>query len=132
MELKSTIRWIVPGLLVIGSPIFSIPFFFLVMITVSAIPVPESLELWLETGPFRRAIGTAFVTGVFSIDSLLRSFYITLPLLLVSALGLQSMDDDYQSMPRRILMPILGMGILYVVLYFSGVYFGWLEEVFYT
>ncbi len=132
MDLKSTTPWIVIILLVIGSPIFSIPFFFLVLIAVSAYPVPESLELWLEAEPLKHAIGTALVTGVLSVDSLLQSFYITLPVLLGSAFGLQSMDDDYESMPRRVLMPILGMGILYVVLYFFGIYFGLFAEVFYS
>jgi len=130
MDFTSKDRWIWASALVLGSPIFAIPLLFLTAVIASGVPAPESLDLWLNQDPFTRAIGLAVFTAMLSVESVLRSYYISLPLLLTGAYALLGLSANIYNKIWRTLASMLGVGLLYLVLLYVGVYFGWLQEIF--
>ena len=130
MDFNSNQRWILACALVLGSPLFAMPLLYITAVVASAVPTPESLDLWLNDEPFTRAIGLAAFTTMLSVESVLRSYYISLPLLFAGAYALVGFSDDMHSRLWRALVLMLGVGLLYVVFLYVGVYFGWLQEIF--
>jgi len=132
MVLKSKNQWIKAIALLLASPVFAIPSLFIIAIIASAIPPPESVDVWLDSSPFKRSVGVAVFTAILSVDSMLRAFYISLPLLLAGAFVLLSLNIGIRTVQSRISLAALCMGLLYVVLFYGGVYAGWLEEPSWT
>lgn len=132
MALKSKSLWIKVVALALVSPVCAIPSLFIVAIIVSVIPAPQSFDVWFEGEPFVRSIGFAVFTAILSVDSVLRAFYVTLPLLFAGAFGLLSLNIGIQSAGARFLITTLSVGLLYVVLVYAGVYVGWLAEPSWT
>ncbi len=125
-------RWIKIALLVLTSPVLAIPSLFLVALIASMVLPMASTGGWPESELFLRSAGYAAFTSVLSIDSMLRAFYLTLPVLTAGAFALLRTDFGYRRGSIRLLVTSNCMGLLYVVVFHVGIYLGWLDEPFWT
>jgi hypothetical protein len=132
MHLMPLRSWLGPGLLVLASPVFAIlPFLVVAFLALLLQPV-SSLDEWLNTEPFKRSIGFAIFASVLSIDAVLRAFYWTLPVMFMGARTVANTDFGFQSKAVRLAVSALSVGVLYVVMFNVGTYFGWLDKLFWT
>lgn len=124
--------WIKIALLVLASPVLAIPSLFLVALIASMVLATPSTGGWPEPELFLRSAGYAAFTSVLSVDSMLRAFYLTLPVLIAGAFALLRTDFGYRRGSVRLLVGSGCMGLLYVVVFHVGMYLGWLDEPFWT
>ena len=124
--------WMKIALLIVVSPVLAIPSLFLVALIASMMLSMGSTGGWPESGLFLHSAGYAAFTSVLSIDSMLRAFYLTLPVLAVGAFTLLRTDFGFRRGSVRLLISLNCMGLLYVVVFHAGMYLGWLDEPFWT
>jgi len=124
--------WLKPGLLVLASPVFAfLPFMVVSLLAMMLQPV-SSMDEWVNTEPFVRSIGFAAFTSVLSIGAMLHAFYWTLPVMLMGASTVANTDFGFRSRVVRFGVSAASVGVLYVVTFIAGTYFGWLDELFWT
>lgn len=129
MNLRS---WLETGLLVLASPMFAfLPFLIVAFLALLLQPV-SSVDDWLKTEPFLRSVGFAAFTTVLSIDSMLHAFYWTLPVMFAGARTVATTDFGFQTRAARLGVSAASVGVLYVTTFHVGVYFGWLDKLFWT
>ena len=124
--------WLETGLLVLASPVFAfLPFLVVALLALLLQPV-SSVEDWLNTQPFLRSVGFAAFTSVLSIDAMLHAFYWTLPVMFAGTRMVTSTDFGFQTRIARLGVSAASVGVLYVATFHVGIYFGWLDKLFWT
>lgn len=131
-RIKTHRPWLKAGLLVLASPAFAfLPFLLVAFLALLLQPV-NSLAEWLATEPFLRAAGFAAFSTLLSIDSMLRSFYWTVPVMLAGTRAVLITDFGFQTRAARLGVAAVSVGVLYATTVHIGFYFGWLNQMFWT
>jgi len=112
--------------LVALSPLLALPFFALVELVASQAP---SLDAAAQHGRPLQVIGYALFVSLLAVDTMIRAYYLTIPIMVAAALGMLRISP---SRPSSIIFCALGVGLTYTALFYAGLYFGFLEEPFYT
>ena len=132
MPLMNLRSWLETGLLVLASPVFAfLPFLVVALLALLLQPV-SSVDEWLKTEPFLRAVSFAAFTTVLSIDNMLHGFYWTLPVMFAGARTVLKTDFGLQTRAARLGVSAVSVGVLYVTTLHVGIYFGWLDKLFWT
>jgi len=112
--------------LVVLSPLLALPFFALFELIASQAP---SIDAAAQHGRSLQVIGYALFVSLLSLDTMIRAYYLTVPIIGAAALGLLCVR---LSRVKGIIFCALGVGLVYVTLFYAGLYFSFLEEPFYT
>lgn len=112
--------------MVMLSPLFALPSFGVIEIFAQQAPPIDAASQ--HPRPLQ-IIGFAMFVSMLSADTMMQSFYLTLPILAAAALAL--LRIRLAGAPR-LLVCALGIGAVYTALFYAGLLLDFLDEPFFT
>jgi hypothetical protein len=119
------------------SPIFALPFFFVICLFIALKNPPGTLDPLREAlGPLkynlRWSIRAAPFYEILLISSLAMKFYISVPLLLIGNYALFYKSEKIRHRLARYMILAFGTGLYFAAVIYAGLWLGLWEEPFWT